>query len=110
MKATDDEISNGAAIMKIRVDIGKRKLNLLPVPSSVHFRSNSWCIGINNHSSCNPDHVDSYCPNTIAFSGKNPIFAVINRVMHRNNVAKALHNVTEDYKRWCFISFIRCES
>ena len=26
--------------MKIRVDIGKRKLNLLPVPSSVHFRSN----------------------------------------------------------------------
>jgi len=56
---------------------------------------------------CNPDHVDSYCPNTIAFSGKNPIFAVINRVMHRNNVAKALHNVTEDYKRWCFISFIR---
>ena len=65
---------------------------------------------INDHFfSCNPDHVDSYCPNTIAFAGKNPIFAIMNRVMHRNNVAKALHNVTEDYKRWCFISFIRCE-
>lgn len=32
-----------------------------------------------------------------------------NSVLHRNNVAKALHNATEDYKRWCFISFIRCK-
>ena len=97
--------------MKIRVDIGKRNLKSITSGALISaLPVKIRCIGINNHFSCNPDHVDSYCPNTIAFSGKNPIFAVINRVMHRNNVAKALHNVTEDYKRWCFISFIRCES
>ena len=59
---------------------------------------------------CNPDHVDSYCPNIVANTGRHVMAAMFNRTFkHTSQQNKKIEHQSEEPSKWCHISFNRCK-
>ena len=57
---------------------------------------------------CNPDHVDSYCPNTVAHAGRHALSAMFNRTFKQTSQPEQ-RQPSDEPNKWCYIYFNRCK-
>lgn len=56
---------------------------------------------------CNPDHVDSYCPNTVAHTGRHALSAMFNRTFKQTSRQTEQRQPSDEPNKWCYIYFNR---